>query len=104
MHSVSSAVVSSPPSPESLETVHREGRRTEGQERKGEAAKGTGEGRDKGGQAPASGEGAEVAAAAAGGKKEERGEQAAAGPRAGSFILAESDRLGGSVVADILVV
>ena len=52
----------------------------------------------------ASGEGAEVAAAGAGGKGEERGEHAAARPRADPFNLAESNRLGGSVVADILVV
>ena len=52
----------------------------------------------------ASGEGAEVAAAGAGGKGEERGEHAAALPRADLFNLADSDMLGGSVVADILVV
>ena len=59
---------------------------------------------DKGGQAAARGEGAEVAAGEAGGKGEERGEPAAVNPRADPFNLAESDRLGGSVVADILVV
>ena len=84
--------------------MQQEGRRTEGQEGKGEAAAGTGEGGDKGGQVVASGEGAEVAATGAGGKGEERGEHAAARPRVDPFNLAESDRLGGSVVADILVV
>ena len=80
-----------------------EGRWTQGQERKGKAAAGTGEGGDKGEQAEASGEGAEVAAAGAGGKGEERGEHAAR-PRADPLNLAERDRLGGSVVPDIHVV
>ena len=52
----------------------------------------------------ASGEGAEVAPAKAGGKGEERGEHAAARPRADLFNLAESDRLGGSLGGDILLV
>ena len=52
----------------------------------------------------AGGEGAEVAAAGAGRKGEERGEQAAGRPRVDLFNLAESNRLGGFVVADILVV
>ena len=103
-HSAASAVVSSPSSQESPETVQQEGRRTAEQERKGEAAAGTGQGGDKEGQALASGDGAEVAAAGAGGNGEERGEHAAASPRGDPFNLAESDRLGGSVVADILVV
>ena len=97
-HSASSALVSSPASPESLETVQREGRQTQGQEQKGEASAGTGQGLDKGGQAVASGEGAEVAAAGAGGNGEERGEHAAARPWAEPFNLAESNRLGGSVL------
>ena len=97
-HSASSALVSSPASPESLETVQREGRQTQGQEQKGEASAGTGEGGDKGGQAVASGEGAEVAAARPGRKGEERGEHAAARPWAEPFNLAESNRLGGSVL------
>ena len=41
-HSASSAVVSLPSSPESPDTVQREGRRAEGQELEGEAAAGTG--------------------------------------------------------------
>ena len=84
--------------------MRREGRRTQGQERKGEAVTRTGEGGGKGGQAVASGAGAQVAAARAGGKGEERGEHAAARPRADPFNLAKSNRHGGSVVADILVV
>ena len=103
-HSASSAVVSSPPFPESQETVQQEGRRSEGQGRKGEATARTEEGGDKGGQAAAGGEGAELAAAGAGKKAEERGETAAAKLPADPFNLAESDRLGGAVVADILVV
>ena len=103
-HSAASAVVSSPLSAESPETVQQEGRRTEEQKRKGKAAAGTGDGENKGGQAAASGEGAQVAAAGANGKGEERGGQAAARPRADPFSLAESDRLGRSVFANILVV
>ena len=52
----------------------------------------------------ASGEGAEVAAAGIGRKGQERGEHAVARPRADPFNLAESDRLGGLVVANILLV
>ena len=52
----------------------------------------------------ASGPGAELEAAGAGGQGEERGEQAAARRQADPFTLAASDRLGGSVVDDILVV
>ena len=103
-HSAASAVVSSPSSQESPETVHQEGRQTQEQKRKGEAAAGTVDGGDQGGQAVASAEGVKVAAAGAGGKGEERGEHAAARPRADPFHLAEGDRLGGSVVDDILVV
>ena len=102
--SAASAVVSSPSSPESPETVQQKRRRTEELKRKGEAAAGTGEGGDKGGQAVASGEGAEVETAGAGGQGEERGEQAAARRPADPFILVVSDRLGGLVVDDILVV
>ena len=72
-------------------------------------AEGRGHGRDrggraKGGQAAARGEGTETEAAEAGGKGGERGEPEAVRPRADPFNLAESDRLGGSMVADILVV
>ena len=102
--SASSAVVLSPPSLEGPDTVQREGWRTQRQEQKGEAAAGTGQGGDKGGQAVATGEGAEVAAAGAGGKGEERGEHAAARSRADPLNLAESDRLGGSVSAYVPVV
>ena len=80
------------------------GRGFKGQGQKGEATAGTREGGDNGGQAAARGKGAEVVAAEAGRKEEERGEPAAAKPRAELTNLAESDRLGGSVVADILVV
>ena len=103
-HLASSALVSSPPSPESPETVQREAGITQGQERKGKDAAGRGEGGDKGGQAVASGEGAGLAAAETGRKGEEREEHAAAKPLVDPFNLAESDRLGGSVVADILLV
>ena len=95
--SAASAVVSSPSSPESPETMQQEGRRTEEQKRKEEAAAGTGEGGDKGGQAEASAEGAE-------GQRAEQGEQVVVRRRADPFNLAESNRLGGSVVHDILVV
>ena len=102
--SVASAVVLSPSSLESPETVQQEARRTGEQKRKGEAAAGTGEGGDNGGQAVTSGDGAEVIAAGADGQGEERGEQAVARRRADPLNLAESDRLGGLVVGDILVV
>ena len=52
----------------------------------------------------ARGGGTEVEAAEAGWKGGERGEPAAARPRADPFNLVETDRLAGSVVADILVV
>ena len=52
----------------------------------------------------ASGQGAEVAPAGPGRKGEEQGEHAAARLRAGPFNPAKSNRLGSSVVADILVV
>ena len=97
--SAASAVVSSPSSPESPETVQHEGRK-----RKDEAAAGTGQGGDTGGQAEASGEETQVLAAGTEGLGEERGEQAVARRRAYPFNLAESDRLDGSVVDDILVV
>ena len=89
---------------ESPETVQQEGRQTEEQKRKDEAAAGTGEGEDKGGQAEASGARMEVVAAGAEGQGDQRGEQAVARRRADPFNLAESDRLDGSVVDDILVV
>ena len=72
-----------------------EGRRTEEQKEKDEAAAGTGGGEDKGRQAEASGERMEVVAAGAEGQEEERGEQAVANRRADPFNLAESDRLDG---------
>ena len=65
---------------------------------------GTGEGGDKGGQAASRGKGTEVEAEEAGRKGGERGEFKAARPWADPFNPAESDRPGGSVVADILVV
>ena len=58
--SVASGEVSSPLSPESPETVQQEWQRTEEQKRKDEAAAGTGEREDKGGQAEASGGSTEV--------------------------------------------
>ena len=97
--SASSAVVSLPPYP-----VQRKGQQSEGQGRKGETAAGTGEGGNKGRQAAASGKVAEVAAAGAARKGEERGKPAAAQLRVDPFNLAESDRLEGSVFADILVI
>ena len=99
-----SAEVSSPSSLKTPETVQQEGRQTEGQKGKDEAAAGTGEGEDKGGQAEASGGRTEVVAAGAEGQGEERREQAVARRRADPFNLAESDRLDGSVVEHILVV
>ena len=63
--SATSAEVSSPSSPETQETVQQEGRRTKEQKWKDEAAAGTGEGEDKGGQAEAGGEMTEVVAAEA---------------------------------------
>ena len=102
--SAPSAEVSSPSSPETPETVQQEGRRTGEQKRKDEAAAWTGEGEDKGGQAEASGGRTEVVAAGAEGHGEERGQQAVVRRRADPFRLAESDRLGGSVVDHILVV
>ena len=68
-----SAEMSSPSSPESLETVRRGGPRAEGQQRGEEAAAGTGEGGDKGGQAEASGGRMEVVAAEAEGQGEGQG-------------------------------
>ena len=102
--SVASTEVSSLSSPESPETVQQEGRRTEEQKRKDEAAAGTGEGGDKGGQAEANGQRTGVVAAGAEGQGEERGEQAVARRRADPFNLAKSDRLDGLVVDNILVV
>ena len=102
--SVASAQVSSPSSPESQETVQQEGRRTEEPKRKDEAVAGTGEGEGKGGQAEASGGRTEVVAAGAEGQGAERGKQAVVRRRVDPFNLAESDRLGGSVVDNILVV
>ena len=72
--------------------------------RKGGAAAGTGEGGDKGGQAMASGEGAEVVTVGADWQGEEPGEQAVARRQADLFNLAASDRLGRSLVGKIRVV
>ena len=77
--------VSSPSSPESPLTVQREGPRAEGQQRKEEAAAGTGQGGDKGGQAEASGGRTEVVAAEAEGQGEGQGQQAVVRRRADSF-------------------
>ena len=84
-----SAEVSSPSSPESPGTVQREGPRTDGQQRRDEAAAGTGEGGDKGGQAEASGGRTEVVAAEAEGQGEDQGQQAVVRQRADPFNLAE---------------
>ena len=84
--------------------MQQEGRRTEELKRKDEAAAGTGGGGDKGGQAEASGEGAEVVEAGVQGQGKERGDQAVARRRADPFNLAESDRLGGSLVDNIILV
>ena len=107
--SATSAEVLSPSSLKSPETVQQEGRRAEGQQRKDEAAAGTGEGEDKGGQAEASGGRTEVVAAEAEGQGEEQGQQAVVRRRADLFNLAElmaggDVGQGGSVVHDILVV
>ena len=107
--SAASAEVSSPSSPESPETVQREGPRMEGQQRKEEAAAGTGGGGDKGVQAEASGGRTEVVAAEAEGQGEEQGQHAVVRRRAEPFNLAElmaggDVGQGGSVVDDILAV
>ena len=73
--SATSAEVSSPSSSEGPETVQREGPRAEGQQRKEEAAAGTGEGGDKGGQAEASGGRTEVVAAEAERQEEKQGQR-----------------------------
>ena len=104
-----SAAVSSPSSPESPETVQREGPPTEEQQRKDEAAAGTGVGGDKGGQAEASGGRTEVVAAEAEGQGEEQGQQAVGRRQADPLNLAElmaggDVGQGRSVVDDILVV
>ena len=105
--SAASAEVSSPSYPESLETVQREGPRTEEQQRKQEAAAGTGEGGNKGGQAEASGGRTEVVGAEAEGQGEEQGQQAVVRRRAEPFKVAEMAGgnvvQGGSVVDRILV-
>ena len=98
--SATSTEVSSPSSLESPETVQQEGRQTEEQQRKDEAAAGTGEGEDKGGQGEASGGRTEVVASEAEGQGEEKGKQAVVRRRADPFNLAESDRQGGWVVND----
>ena len=106
--SATSAEVSSPSSPESPETVQREGPRAEGQLRKEQAAAGTGEGGDKGGQAEASGGRTEVVAAEAQGQEERQGQQAVGRRRADPLNIAELMASGDagqeeSLVDDILV-
>ena len=106
---VTSAEVSSPWSPESPETAWREGPRAEGQQRGEEAAAGTGEGGDKGGQAEASGGRTEVVAAEAEGQGEGQRQQAVVRRRADLSNMADL-MAGGDVgrrewvVDDILVV
>ena len=107
--SATSAELLSASSPESPETVQREGPRAEGQQRKEEAAAGTGEGGDKGGQAEASGGRTEVVAAEAEGQGEGQGQQAVVRRRADLFniayLMAGGDAgRGAPVVDDILVV
>ena len=107
--SAASTEVSSASSPQSLETVQREGPRKVGQQRKEEAAAGTGEGGDKGGQAEASGGRTEVFAAESEGQGEVQGQQAVVRRRADPFNIAElmpgrDIGRGESVVDDISVV
>ena len=104
-----SAEVSLPSSPESQETLRREGPLAAGRHRGEGAATGTGEGGDKGGQAEASGGRTEGLAAEAEGKGEGQGQRAVRGRRADPFniayLMAGVDAGGGeSVVDDILVV
>ena len=107
--SATSAEVSSFSSPESPETVRREGPRAEGQLRGEEAAAGTGEGGDKGGQAEASGGRMDVVAAEAEGQGEGQGQRAVVRWRGDPFNMADlmaggDVRRRESVVDDILVV
>ena len=104
-----SAEVSWPSSPESAETVRREGPRVAGRQRGEGAAAGTGEGGDKGGQAEASGGRTEVVAAGAEGKGEGQGKRAVGRWRADPFNIADfmagvDAGRGESVVDDIPVV
>ena len=106
--SVTSAEVSSPSSPESLETVRLEGPQAAGRQRGEGAAAGTGEGGDKGGQAEASGGRTEGVAAEAEGKGEGKGQRAVGRRRADPFNIADvmagvDGWRGESVVDDILV-
>ena len=73
------AEVLSPSSPESPEMVRQEGPRATGRQRGEEAAAGTGEGGDRGGQAEASGGRAEEVLAGAEGQGEGQGQWAAVG-------------------------
>ena len=99
--------MSSPSAPESSKTVKQEGRLAEEQQRKDEAAVGTGEEEDKGEQGEAGGGRTGVVAAEAEGQGEEQGQQAVLRRRADPFdpaeLMAGGDvRQGGSAVDDIL--
>ena len=83
--SATSADVSSPSSPESPETVREEGLGATGRQRGEGVVVGTGEGREKGGQAEAGKGGAEGVAAGAEGQGEGQGQMAAEGPGADPF-------------------
>ena len=83
--SATSADVLSPSSPESPETIRREGPGSTGRQRGEGAVVGKGEGGDKGGQAEAGRGGAEGVAAGAEGQGEGQGQRAAKGPRADPF-------------------
>ena len=87
--SATSAEVLSPSSPESLETVRREGPGAAGRHRGEEAVAGKGEGVDKGGQAEAGRDRAKGVAAGAEGQGEGQGQRAAEGPRAHPFNIAD---------------
>ena len=84
-----SAEVSLPSSPESPETVRREGPGATGRQRGERALAGRGEGGEKGGQAEAGRDNAEGVAAGAEGQGEGRGQRAAKGPQADLFNIAD---------------
>ena len=107
--SATSAEVSLPSSPESPETVRREGPRATGRQRGEGAAAGTGEGGDRGGEAEASGGRAEEVAAEAEGQGEGQGQRALVRRWADPFNIADVMEgvdmgRGELVVADILEV
>ena len=96
-------------SPESPETVRREGPRATGRQRGEGAAAGTGEGGDRGGQAEASGGKAKEVAAEAEEQGEGQGQRAVVRRRADLFNIADvmagvDMGRGELVVADILEV